>query len=163
MAAIPVEVTCSDRHENAKLFVSLFVALLATPLNASMDSPSPQSRADSPDTTSIEFDETDAFVPSPELLNQYEQLMSSILPPIPATARPKFDGGEDSDEDESTSQKPLTKAEKQNAKKKRRKEREHLARAGDSYPAKAIMGDKVGAFTRSEPSLFRPRLMLSVR
>ena len=126
MAAIPVEVTCSDRHENAKLFVSLFVALLATPLNASMDSPSPQSRADN-----IEFDETDAFVPSPELLNQYEQLMSSILPPIPATARPKFDGGEDSDEDESTSQKPLTKAEKQNAKKKRRKEREHLARAGD--------------------------------
>lgn len=81
---------------------------------------------------------------SPELLSTYNDLMSSRLPvsgtlqalsagkPVTSANDPVYNSD---DEDEAAAdKKPMTKAEKQNAKKKRRKERERLAKlAAESH------------------------------
>jgi hypothetical protein len=72
--------------------------------------------------------------PDPEVLESYHNLMASILPPLPAGAKPvnRPIVEEDIDNEitmESGEKRPVTKAEKQNAKKKRRKERERDMKA----------------------------------
>ncbi|WVQ69688.1 uncharacterized protein L199_007908 [Kwoniella botswanensis] len=75
------------------------------------------------------------ITPTPEDVAAYQQLMSSLFPPSslpPPPAQPAsipHDEDDDKDVVENGVTRPMTKAEKQNAKKKRRKERERLAKA----------------------------------
>ncbi|OXG77006.1 hypothetical protein C348_04688 [Cryptococcus neoformans Gb118] len=80
-----------------------------------------------------------AHTPDAEALEAYEQLMASLIPPstLPRPPTPLLtskltlnedEADEDSVMGENGVKRPMTKAEKQNAKKKRRKERERAAR-----------------------------------
>ncbi|WVQ79796.1 hypothetical protein IAT38_001896 [Cryptococcus sp. DSM 104549] len=80
-----------------------------------------------------------AGTPDPEDLLAYQELMSTLIPPsslppppIAATAVPMGDDDEDEVMEDGGAVRPMTKAEKQNAKKKRRKERERLAREAEA-------------------------------
>lgn len=88
-----------------------------------------------------------AGTPDADALEAYERLMASIIPPstLPRPPTPlltseltlsKDEEGEDSMMGENGVKRPMTKAEKQNAKKKRRKERERAARMGAEAAAK---------------------------
>ncbi|WWD01000.1 hypothetical protein V866_007938 [Kwoniella sp. B9012] len=75
------------------------------------------------------------ITPTPEDVAAYQQLMSSLFPPSSLPSPPAqpasipHDEDDDKDVVENGVTRPMTKAEKQNAKKKRRKERERLAKA----------------------------------
>ena len=71
--------------------------------------------------------------PDPQVVEEYNELMRSVLPaikpvaPAPVTMHTAHAAG--SDVEETALGRPMTKAEKQNAKKRRRKERERDAKA----------------------------------
>jgi len=86
-----------------------------------------------------------ASTPSLELLAQYEQLMAETLPTDSGiTHRPHTYEDSGSDEDHASPEKTMTKAEKQNAKKRRRKERARLTRLQGVIPAECIALDQIG-------------------
>lgn len=67
--------------------------------------------------------------PDQEVLDDYNSLMSTLLPPIKTPQQQYVVQVEETIRNEDGSLRPMTKAEKQNAKKKRRKERERDERA----------------------------------
>lgn len=108
--------------------------------SASMSSPSGPRGSRSPSVTSDDNNGSRFTTPDPDMVKQYQELMATILPlgagaaPPPAAQAPVKislnDEGEDNDGSivENGVKRPMTKAEKQNAKKKRRKEREREAK-----------------------------------
>lgn len=105
-----------------------------------------------------------AGTPDVEALEAYEQLMASIIPPstLPRPPTPlltsnltlsKYEADEDSVMGENGVKRPMTKAEKQNAKKKRRKERERAARMEAEAAAKAAEDDVEKEQTRAKNSV----------
>ncbi|KAK6903324.1 hypothetical protein I203_108589 [Kwoniella mangroviensis CBS 8507] len=97
---------------------------------------SPSSHTPSPALSEDAVEQSDRPVtPTPEDVAAYQQLMSCLFPPSslpPPPAQPAstpHDEDDDKDVVENGVTRPMTKAEKQNAKKKRRKERERLAKA----------------------------------
>jgi hypothetical protein len=81
--------------------------------------------------------------PSPDAIQEYNDLMSSLLPSSlldPNFFQPIDDApAEALAESEEDDGKPMTKAEKQNAKKKRRKERERLDRLKVEQAMKPVL------------------------
>jgi len=106
---------------------------------SSSGSSTSSSRSNSPQMSRSKNSSPTPFDPPRQLLDQYQNLLSStfdltgLLPTQPAD-------GEDEDEGGRT----MTKAEKQNAKKKRRKERERVAKLAEAggimSQAKADLG-----------------------
>ncbi|WVW82681.1 hypothetical protein I302_104692 [Kwoniella bestiolae CBS 10118] len=94
--------------------------------------------------------------PEPKDVQAYQQLMTSLFPPssLPppptqTTATLPENNGDDEDEVvEDGVKRPMTKAEKQNAKKKRRKERERLAKMEEEAKVQTAAG--VGNSTSNE-------------
>jgi hypothetical protein len=84
--------------------------------------------------------------PSPGAIQEYNDLMSSLLPPSllePSFFQPIDDApAEALAESEEDDGKPMTKAEKQNAKKKRRKERERLDRLKVEQAMKPVLREE---------------------
>lgn len=113
-----------------------------------------------------------AGTPDVEALEAYEQLMASIIPPstLPRPPTPlltsnltlsKYEADEDSVMGENGVKRPMTKAEKQNAKKKRRKERERAARMEAEAAAKAAEDGVEKEQTRAKDSVVEFRLFSS--
>lgn len=105
-----------------------------------------------------------AGTPDADALEAYERLMASIIPPstLPRPRTPlltskltlgKDEEGEDSVMGENGVKRPMTKAEKQNAKKKRRKERERAARMEAETAAKAAANGVEEEQNRANDSL----------
>lgn len=105
-----------------------------------------------------------AGTPDADALEAYERLMASIIPPstLPRPRTPlltskltlgKDEEGEDSVMGENGVKRPMTKAEKQNAKKKRRKERERAARMEAEAAAKVAANGVEEEQNRANDSL----------
>lgn len=101
-----------------------------------MESAASSSRSNSRSLTPEDHDvqSSRCATPDPEVVESYHKLMNSLLPPLPASAIPSTLQAADDEVDneiimESGEKRPMTKAEKQNAKKKRRKERERDMKA----------------------------------
>ncbi|WVO14376.1 hypothetical protein L204_102009 [Cryptococcus depauperatus] len=84
-----------------------------------------------------------ADTPSADVLQAYHQLMSSIFPTEcylelkpSSNVEKEAEGGVETCVDQDGEKRPMTKAEKQNAKKKRRKDRERLAKGKGSKPSR---------------------------
>ncbi|KAL0247187.1 hypothetical protein I308_104222 [Cryptococcus tetragattii IND107] len=113
-----------------------------------------------------------AGTPDVDALEAYERLMASIIPPstLPRPPTPlltsklmlsKDEEGEDSVMGENGVKRPMTKAEKQNAKKKRRKERERAARMEAEAAAKAAADGVEKEQNTANDSLIEFRLFSS--
>ncbi|WWC89651.1 uncharacterized protein L201_004576 [Kwoniella dendrophila CBS 6074] len=95
----------------------------------------------SPSSSKSDDEDSRPSTPNSEDVNAYEELMTTLFPPSSLPPPPQIDNiligdvnktTKDEEEDneimENGVERPMTKAEKQNAKKKRRKERERLAK-----------------------------------
>lgn len=129
------------------------------PSDVSQDEPiasGSRSRRSSTSSSSSSSSSASLFVDPPaELIGEYEHLLRQRFADLDSTGllptQPTIDDALEGDHDDDESGRPMTKAEKQNAKKKRRKERERLAK----QQAERGGGLGEGSGVKSTPALDR--------